>query len=87
MLQDMKDIMVAAYYGISQADVVKQREKGVDYLDMDPVKGAKGYTHYPTEPGNVLEAPIPEAKDVAPAFTHKVDELSDEAEMIGAQHE
>jgi len=89
MLQDMKDIMVAAYYGITQDEVKKAREKGVKYIDMNPAKGAKHYNYEKNEtrPGNVLEAPIPEADDVREAFTHKVDELSDEAEMISAEHE
>jgi len=87
MLQDMKDIMVAAYYGISQDEVKKQREKGVAYLDMNPAKGSHHYHKDPTVPGHVLEAPIPEADDVPQAFTHKVDETSDEAEMIAAEHE
>lgn len=38
MLQDMKDIMVAAYYGISQDTVRAQRLDGVAYLDMNPAR-------------------------------------------------
>jgi acetaldehyde dehydrogenase/alcohol dehydrogenase len=87
MLQDMKDIMVAAYYGISQDEVKKAREKGVAYLDMNPNKGARPYHKDETHPGNVKEAPIPESADLPEAFTHKVDELSSEAEMIAAEHE
>jgi len=82
----MKDIMVAAYYGISQDEVAERREKGEAYLDMDPDKTGS-YKHYPTKPGNVLEAPIPQPEDVAEAFTHKVDENSAEAEIIAAEHE
>ena len=87
MLQDMKDIMVAAYYGITQDEVKKAREKGVAYLDMNPHKGDKAYQKDPTHPGYVKEAPIPESDDIPQAFTHKVDELSSEAEMIAAEHE
>ncbi|WP_425956453.1 bifunctional acetaldehyde-CoA/alcohol dehydrogenase [Xylanimonas sp. McL0601] len=39
MLQDMKDIMVAAYYGISHEEVASKRRDGIDYLDMKPRKG------------------------------------------------
>ena len=38
MLQDMKDIMVAAFYGISQEEVRNQRLAGVEYLDMNPAR-------------------------------------------------
>ncbi|ACZ31420.1 iron-containing alcohol dehydrogenase [Xylanimonas cellulosilytica DSM 15894] len=38
MLQDMKDIMVAAYYGITQDEVRAQRLDGVAYLDMNPAR-------------------------------------------------
>jgi len=87
MLQDMKDIMVAAYYGISQDEVAARREAGEAYLDMDPDKGDKPYKHHPTHVGDVLEAPIPMPDDVPPAFTHKVNENNDEFEMIAAEHE
>ncbi|WP_211336144.1 bifunctional acetaldehyde-CoA/alcohol dehydrogenase [Bogoriella caseilytica] len=40
MLQDMKDIMVAAYYDISQEEVAKQRKAGVAYVDMNPTRQA-----------------------------------------------
>jgi acetaldehyde dehydrogenase/alcohol dehydrogenase len=36
MLQDMKDMMVGAYYGISRESVQAQREAGVDYYAMNP---------------------------------------------------
>ena len=87
MLQDMKDIMVAAYYGISQAEVAQRRANGEAYLDMNPDRGAGSYRHYPTKPGNVLEALIPEGDDDAEAFTRKVSEIPDEAEMISSEHE
>jgi acetaldehyde dehydrogenase/alcohol dehydrogenase len=87
MLQDMKDIMVAAYYGISQEEVAQRRENGEAYLDMNPDKGNSSYHHYPTKPGNVLEAPVPEAGDAPEAFTHKVDENEAEFELISAEHE
>nr|WP_245993421.1 bifunctional acetaldehyde-CoA/alcohol dehydrogenase [Xylanimonas allomyrinae] len=38
MLQDMKDIMVAAYYGLTREDVAAKRRDGVSYLDMNPGK-------------------------------------------------
>jgi len=38
MLQDMKDIMVAAYYGLSREEVASKRQDGVSYLDMNPAK-------------------------------------------------
>ncbi len=38
MLQDMKDIMVAAYYGISREVVAAKRAEGIDYLDMNPAR-------------------------------------------------
>jgi acetaldehyde dehydrogenase/alcohol dehydrogenase len=38
MLQDMKDIMVAAYYGISQESVAAMRRDGIEYLAMNPAK-------------------------------------------------
>ncbi|WP_179951083.1 bifunctional acetaldehyde-CoA/alcohol dehydrogenase [Xylanimonas oleitrophica] len=38
MLQDMKDIMVAAYYGLSREEVAEQRKAGVAYLDMNPAR-------------------------------------------------
>ncbi|MDR0481597.1 MAG: bifunctional acetaldehyde-CoA/alcohol dehydrogenase [Cellulomonadaceae bacterium] len=40
MLQDMKDIMVAAYYGLTQDEVAAARLKGADYFDMNPAKKA-----------------------------------------------
>ncbi len=39
MLQDMKDIMVAAFYGVTQAEVAAKRTDGVAYLDMFSPKG------------------------------------------------
>ncbi|MDR2723185.1 MAG: bifunctional acetaldehyde-CoA/alcohol dehydrogenase, partial [Cellulomonadaceae bacterium] len=38
MLQDMKDIMVAAYYGLTREEVEAKRLDGVEYLDMNPAK-------------------------------------------------
>nr|WP_130416715.1 bifunctional acetaldehyde-CoA/alcohol dehydrogenase [Xylanibacterium ulmi] len=39
MLQDMKDIMVAAYYGLTREEVAAKRRDGVAYLDMNPARG------------------------------------------------
>lgn len=42
MLQDMKDIMVAAYYGLTREEVAAQRAAGVAYLEMNPARSADG---------------------------------------------
>jgi len=115
MLQDMKDIMVAAYYGISQDEVAEKREEGISYSDMDPDPGYV-YTGPPLKKAGSVEAAnvwngnddLSEAnrtvhltdktdgaisedpahdRNKPDAFTHHVDGVMSDSEMVSEEHE